>query len=208
MRVPSIKLNNFVLQSFLLVCSGFKIIGKNDGHLSLSRVVRSLFNRRRTTNDHGKREGVIRRSGRATRTSVVDFDRLCRQWGNLERNFNDQSWLGLFKESNFDKHSRNPTDNWHIYDQLDWVCGRDYLISTAQAIFFCGSIVGGFLFGWIADQKGRIPALMLCNGIGLMATVITASAKNFWFFAISRFLTGLAFDNCINIPLVIGKWFL
>ncbi|KMR04755.1 solute carrier family 22 member 3-like protein [Lasius niger] len=90
-----------------------------------------------------------------------------------------------------------------IAAELDWVCDQEYLISTAQSIFFCGSIVGGFLFGWIADHKGRIPALMLCNGVGLLASIATASANTFWSFAVCRFLTGLAFDNCINIPLII-----
>ncbi|XP_033362744.1 carcinine transporter-like isoform X2 [Bombus vosnesenskii] len=87
--------------------------------------------------------------------------------------------------------------------ELDWVCDREYLVSTAQAIFFCGSIIGGFLVGWIADHKGRIPALMFCNGIALFASIFTASANSFWSFAVCRFLTGLAFDNCINIPLII-----
>ncbi|XP_031772778.1 carcinine transporter-like [Apis florea] len=90
-----------------------------------------------------------------------------------------------------------------IGTELDWVCNREYLISTAQAIFFCGSIVGGFLVGWIADHKGRIPALMFCNSIALLSSIATASANSFWSFAICRFLTGLAFDNCINIPLII-----
>ncbi|OAD57196.1 Solute carrier family 22 member 3 [Eufriesea mexicana] len=90
-----------------------------------------------------------------------------------------------------------------IGTELDWVCDREYLISSAQAIFFCGSIVGGFLVGWIADHKGRIPALMFCNTIALFSSIATASANSFWSFAICRFLTGIAFDNCINIPLII-----
>ena len=87
--------------------------------------------------------------------------------------------------------------------ELDWVCNREYLVSTAQAIFFCGSIVGGFIIGWIADHKGRIPALMVCNSIALLSSIATAHANSFWSFAICRFLTGMAFDNCINIPLII-----
>ncbi|XP_017878840.1 carcinine transporter-like isoform X2 [Ceratina calcarata] len=90
-----------------------------------------------------------------------------------------------------------------VATELDWVCDREYLISTAQAIFFCGSILGGFIIGWIADHKGRIPALMVCNSLGLLGSVATASANSFWSFAFCRFLTGLAYDNCIDIPLII-----
>ncbi|CAL7934082.1 unnamed protein product [Xylocopa violacea] len=90
-----------------------------------------------------------------------------------------------------------------IGTELDWVCDREYLLSTAQSIFFCGSILGGFLIGWIADHKGRIPALMFCNSVALLGSIATASANSFWSFAICRFFTGLAFDNCINIPLII-----
>ncbi|XP_014227687.1 carcinine transporter-like [Trichogramma pretiosum] len=87
--------------------------------------------------------------------------------------------------------------------ELDWVCDRGYLISTAQAIFYTGSILGGFLFGWIADNKGRIPALWLCTACGVAGSVATASADSFWSFALCRFVTGLAFDNVISIPLII-----
>ncbi|XP_076238886.1 carcinine transporter-like [Calliopsis andreniformis] len=90
-----------------------------------------------------------------------------------------------------------------VGSELDWVCDREYLVSTAQAIFFCGSIVGGFLIGWIADHKGRMPALMVCNSIALVSTIATANANSFWSFALCRFLTGIAFDNCINIPLIV-----
>lgn len=90
-----------------------------------------------------------------------------------------------------------------IGTELDWVCGQEYLVSTAQAIFFCGSICGGFVIGWIADHKGRIPALMVCNTLALFGSIATANANSFWSFAASRFFTGWAFDNCIDIPLII-----
>ncbi|KAJ8676291.1 hypothetical protein QAD02_012078 [Eretmocerus hayati] len=88
--------------------------------------------------------------------------------------------------------------------QLDWVCDRSYLVSTAQAIFYCGSITGGFFFSWMADHHGRIPALVLCSTCGLLASIATALfTHSFITFAVCRFFTGLAFDNVLNIPLII-----
>ncbi|XP_012267392.2 carcinine transporter-like [Athalia rosae] len=87
--------------------------------------------------------------------------------------------------------------------ELDWVCDRAYLISSAQSIFFCGSIVGSFIFGWIADQKGRVPALILCNGICFFASIATAHTNSFSTFALCRFLTGMAFPSCVNIPMIL-----
>lgn len=72
-------------------------------------------------------------------------------------------------------------------------------------IFYCGSITGGFLFSYIADHRGRIPALTLCAGCALFASIATATATNFGTFVLFRFFSGLAFDNIMNIPLIIGE---
>ncbi|XP_034942466.1 carcinine transporter-like [Chelonus insularis] len=90
-----------------------------------------------------------------------------------------------------------------ISSELDWVCDKEYLISSSQAIFFCGSIFGAFIFGWIADHKGRVPALVLCSAVACLGTIATAWSTSFWSFAACRFITGFAFDNCINIPLIV-----
>ncbi|XP_026322546.1 organic cation transporter-like protein [Hyposmocoma kahamanoa] len=58
------------------------------------------------------------------------------------------------------EYNRSDVPYETIASQLDWVCERDSLAATAQAIFFCGAIVGGLLFGWIADKYGRVPALL------------------------------------------------
>ncbi|KAK0086580.1 hypothetical protein PV326_005490 [Microctonus aethiopoides] len=90
-----------------------------------------------------------------------------------------------------------------IGSELDWVCDKEQLISSSQSLFFVGSILGGFIFGWIADHRGRVPALTLCCIIAIVGTIATAFATSFWSFALCRFITGFAFDNCINIPLIL-----
>nr|XP_029729164.1 organic cation transporter protein [Aedes albopictus] len=86
---------------------------------------------------------------------------------------------------------------------FEWVCENAYLSTLSQSIFFVGAIVGGLLFGWIADRYGRIPALAGCNVIGFVAGVVTAFVGNFWQFALCRFLVGFAFDNCFTMMYIL-----
>lgn len=86
---------------------------------------------------------------------------------------------------------------------FEWVCENAYLSTLSQSIFFVGAIVGGLLFGWIADRYGRIPALAGCNVMGFAAGVMTAFAANFWQFAFCRFLVGFAFDNCFTMMYIL-----
>ncbi|XP_053683422.1 organic cation transporter protein-like [Sabethes cyaneus] len=86
---------------------------------------------------------------------------------------------------------------------FEWVCEYSYLSTLSQSIFFVGAIVGGLLFGWIADRYGRIPALVGCNVIGFVAGVWTAFVLNFWQFALCRFLVGFAFDNCFTMMYIL-----
>lgn len=86
---------------------------------------------------------------------------------------------------------------------FEWVCENAYLSTLTQSIFFVGAIVGGLLFGWIADRYGRIPALAGCNLIGFVAGVVTAFVGNFWQFALCRFLVGFAFDNCFTMMYIL-----
>lgn len=90
-----------------------------------------------------------------------------------------------------------------IAAELEWVCDNTYLSSAAQSAFFIGSIIGGLIFGYIADHYGRIPALVACNGVGFFASVGTAFCNSFWTFALARLIVGTSFDNCFNILFII-----
>ncbi|XP_033363325.1 solute carrier family 22 member 8-like [Bombus vosnesenskii] len=87
--------------------------------------------------------------------------------------------------------------------QLGWVCQYDTLPTIAQSIFFIGAIFGGLIFGWVADQYGRIPALLGANLMGFLAGVATAFAGSFWQFTLCRFFVGFAFDNCFTMMYIL-----
>lgn len=93
-----------------------------------------------------------------------------------------------------------------VATKFNWVCEQSALPTLAQSIFFVGAIVGGLLFGWIADRYGRIPALVLCNVTGFAGGIATAFVTNFWQFSFCRFLVGFAFDNCFTMMYILGKF--
>ncbi|XP_060535422.1 solute carrier family 22 member 13 [Cylas formicarius] len=90
-----------------------------------------------------------------------------------------------------------------IATEQNWVCDDAALPSTAQSIFFCGAILGGLVFGWIADRMGRIPALVGTNVVGFFGGMATTFCTSFWSFAACRFLVGMAFDNCFTMMYIL-----
>lgn len=85
------------------------------------------------------------------------------------------------------------------------MCENAATPTIAQSIFFVGAILGGLLFGWIADQFGRIPALVGSNVIGCIAGLLTVFAGSAWSFTVCRFFLGFAFDNCYTMMYILGK---
>ncbi|CAH1642221.1 unnamed protein product [Spodoptera littoralis] len=90
-----------------------------------------------------------------------------------------------------------------IASQQGWVCDKDDYPATAQAIFFCGGIAGGFIFGWVADKYGRLPALIGANLAGFVGGLGSVFTNAFWSFCICRFIVGLAYDNCFIIMYIV-----
>ncbi|XP_015439318.1 PREDICTED: organic cation transporter protein-like [Dufourea novaeangliae] len=107
----------------------------------------------------------------------------------------NESWpLKRCTEWNF-KISRDDVPYMSVAAEQNWVCDEAYKTHLAQSIFFVGSIVGGFLFGWVADKYGRIPVLVATNMIGFVGGLSTVYINYFWQFCACRFVVGLAYDN-------------
>jgi len=86
-------------------------------------------------------------------------------------------------------------DSWE-FDQTEFlstitsdyglVCGRDYLTSLAQTLYFVGMVCGVFTFGVLSDMFGRrrvlIPILLAMSATG----ILTALMPNYVTFIIAR----------------------
>lgn len=84
-----------------------------------------------------------------------------------------------------------------ISSELGWVCEKSSYQATAQSFFFIGSIVGGFIVGWVADRFGRLPAAASANMISCIAGIGSTYSTNFIQFTIFRFFVGMGYDNCM-----------
>ncbi|XP_053695192.1 organic cation transporter protein isoform X2 [Sabethes cyaneus] len=79
-----------------------------------------------------------------------------------------------------------------IVSEWDLVCEKAHLVNLSQTIFMFGILIGGVLFGTLADKFGRRPPLVFAVMIQLAAGVAAAYIPWFWGFVILRFLTAVA----------------
>lgn len=66
----------------------------------------------------------------------------------------------------------------------------DAQVGASASIYLLGAVLGAMFFGWLADRLGRKRLFNITLGLYLVATALTATADNFWTFALFRFLTG------------------
>ncbi|CAB3221118.1 unnamed protein product [Arctia plantaginis] len=90
-----------------------------------------------------------------------------------------------------------------IVSERGWVCGSASYIPIAQSFFFAGSLFGAMILGYIADQFGRVPALIGANLIGGIGGVATIFTSGVWDFIFCRFLAGIAYDNCFMMVYIL-----
>ncbi|CAG5128413.1 unnamed protein product [Candidula unifasciata] len=79
----------------------------------------------------------------------------------------------------------------NIVSQFDLVCERKYLASLANTIYFVGVMVGGLLFGDLADRFGRLPIMLFTLYSSVILGIVTAFSVTYTMFVTLRFVTGI-----------------
>lgn len=79
-----------------------------------------------------------------------------------------------------------------IVSEWNLVCEKANLVNLSQTIFMFGILVGGVVFGSLADKYGRRPPMVIAVIIQLITGVAAAYIPWFWGFVVLRFITAVA----------------
>jgi MFS family permease len=64
-------------------------------------------------------------------------------------------------------------------------------IGDAAGVYIAGACFGALLFGYLTDRLGRRRLFLVTLGVYLVATVLTATSRNYEMFFLFRFMTGM-----------------
>jgi len=64
-------------------------------------------------------------------------------------------------------------------------------VGTSASFYVIGAVIGAVVFGWMTDQFGRRHIFYVTVMVYLTGVILTATAWDFWSFAIFRLITGL-----------------
>ena len=154
------------------------------------------------------------------RISVAD-------WKNISQQENgsclvvDRDWTSWVPGQDNEGDKKVDCEEWEfdtsqfsstITSEFGLVCGKEYLKSTAQTLYFTGMIFGVFTFGVLADIYGRkrvlIPLLVGVSASG----IITSQMPTYETFILGRLLNAFVvigiFETYFTYMLefVGGKW--
>ncbi|CAG0925329.1 unnamed protein product, partial [Notodromas monacha] len=90
-----------------------------------------------------------------------------------------------------------------ITSKWELVCGKEWVISTSQAMFMVGKFLGCVVFGMFSDRFGRKTTLMVCAGMKLVFGVVAAFAPNLWVFVSLHVLVAMAASGMYTAAFVI-----
>jgi len=126
--------------------------------------------------------------------------------GILKKDAIPKAPLGGFEQclsySGFNKSTSNTTIScsagWEFANNgetsivTEWslVCDNKYLVNTATTIYFAGVMVGGILFGQLADKVGRKPILLFCMYGHILLSFLIYFVESYAAFVALRFFVG------------------
>ncbi|OWF41581.1 organic cation transporter protein-like [Mizuhopecten yessoensis] len=78
-----------------------------------------------------------------------------------------------------------------IVTEWDLVCDSSFLAKVATTVYFSGVMVGGLVFGILADKLGRKPVMLLTLYVPILIGVGISFSNSYILFIVLRFLQGV-----------------
>jgi len=129
---------------------------------------------------------------------------------SIPKDENGASFCQMYEKENQECTSESFTSGFEecgswVYDHtlfpdtavvaLAMVCKDEWKKSTAQSVYMAGMLIGSFTFGWVADQVGRKPTLMVSLVFlsfgGSLPSFFTLTPELYYIFVLSRFISGI-----------------
>ncbi|CAH1774990.1 unnamed protein product [Owenia fusiformis] len=133
-----------------------------------------------------------------TPTEVKDGETVYSSCRIYDRNYTGITGDNYLDAINWDNTMTRDCDTWvyskelyvsSIATEWDLVCGRKWMKSTLQSIFFAGRLFGAVFFGFVADRFGR-KKIYIATLLGTIVTSIsTAFLPEIISYTVFRFLT-------------------
>ncbi|XP_017769527.1 PREDICTED: carcinine transporter [Nicrophorus vespilloides] len=122
-------------------------------------------------------------------------------WSYIDNDHLNESQL----ESCLDGWEYNKSEIWSsIVIDFDLVCEKDLYPTLGLVALNVGGPIGVYFFGWLNDKIGRKKSFFMCLTTLLTGGILTATAKNFWWWAGSRTIVGLTIPAIYQIPFIIS----
>lgn len=77
------------------------------------------------------------------------------------------------------------------YVDLMGLQSNEALLGGIVAVYYCGTLIGALMGGWIGDRIGRIKTVVLGSAIGIFGACLQCSAQNVAWMICSRIITGV-----------------
>ncbi|CAG0902253.1 unnamed protein product, partial [Darwinula stevensoni] len=93
-----------------------------------------------------------------------------------------------------------------VITEWDLTCDAgEYLVALSQSLYFVGILLGGLIFGSLADWYGRRMALILSIILLAVSGILGGAARQFPLFVFLRVLTGMGNQGIFLSSFILGR---
>lgn len=91
----------------------------------------------------------------------------------------------------------------NIITEWNLTCGSSYLRNLATTIYFLGVMVGGIVYGFLADEFGRRPVFLSTLSLPIIVGAFISYSQNYVMFVLLRFVQGILMQGLQNTTYVL-----